>query len=325
MGKSKKNATITDVAREADVSLGTVSRVMNGAESVNPELSHKVLIAARKLGFVPKTLYNHLAVVTGRRNPSMPTGYLQVLCSLIEQYAYKYNMSVEIIDVHDMDRAIDSRILAVVAVVFTDLIAELNNVPNLPVLTINHPMVDKGIHSIYTNHYQQGVDAAKHLIDKGHRDIAILTDFTDEWGDSERLKGYCDVLKDTGITPNAVNMQTTTDGVAIYDTLQRWTKSGVTGIMNFSDDVVPEVIHILSNIFNMKIGKDISTISLEDIPMYQYFTPPQTVVKQPLAELASQAVENIIKLTNGKDDKDVLDIQLEGELVERESVADLRK
>jgi len=324
MGNKKKNATITDVAREANVSLGTVSRVMNGAESVNPELSHKVLIAARKLGFVPKTLYKHLAVITGRRNPSMPTGYLQVLCSLLEQYAYKHKMSVEIIDVHDLDRAIDSRILAVVAVVFSDLIAELNNVPNLPVLTINHPMVDKGIHSVYTNHYQQGVDAAKHLIDMGHRDIAILTDFTDEWGDSERLKGYCDVLKDAGVTPNAINMQTTTGGVAIYDTLQRWTKGGISAIMNFSDDVVPEVIHLLSNIFNMKIGTDISTISLEDIPMYQYFTPPQTVVKQPLAELASQAVENIVKLTTGKADKGVLDIQLEGELVERDSVVDLR-
>ncbi|MDA3799158.1 MAG: LacI family DNA-binding transcriptional regulator [Kiritimatiellae bacterium] len=324
MGNNKRQATITDVAKEANVSLGTVSRVMNGAESVNPKLSHKVLIAARKLGFVPKTLYKHLAVVTGRRNPSMPTGYLQVLCSLIEQYAYKHKMSVEIIDINDMDRAIDSRILAVVAVVFSDLIEELNNVPNLPVLTINHPMINKGIHSIYTNHYQQGVDAAKHLIDMGHRDIAILTDFTDEWGDSERLRGYCDVLKNAGITPNPYNMQTTTEGVAIYDTLQRWTKSDVSAIMNFSDDVVPEVIHILTNIFNMTIGGDISTISLEDIPIYQYFSPPQTVVKQPLVELASQAVENIIKFTTGKGAEGVLDIQLEGELVKRDSVADLR-
>lgn len=69
---------------------------------------------------------------------------------------------------------------------------------------------------------------------------------------------------------------------------------------------------------------DISTITMEDVPICQYFTPPQTVIRQPMGELARLAVEKAITLAeNGlpeEEKRKVVDICLRGELVERDSV-----
>jgi DNA-binding LacI/PurR family transcriptional regulator len=89
------------------------------------------------------------------------------------------------------------------------------------------------------------------------------------------------------------------------------------------------VIHILSNVLGLCVGRDISTITLEDLPVYNYFTPPQTVIRQPLERLAELAVENIARTTedaqDGKLSREIMDVCLHGELVARDSVADLRQ
>ncbi len=63
-------------------------------------------------------------------------------------------------------------------------------------------------------------------------------------------------------------------------------------------------------------------ISLEDLPIYQYLTPPQTTVFQPLAELARLAVETMLSLCNGEGEEGkVIDLTLPTQLIERDSVA----
>jgi len=314
-------ASITEVACRAGVSLGTVSRVMNGHGSVHADLRRRVLTAARAIGFVPRTQQRHLAVLVGRRNPRLPVGYTHVMSALIQEFAYAAGRSVELFDAAHVERAYDCRVEAAIGVVFDDGLAQLCQVPHLPVVAINHPMADRGIHSVYSDHYEQGQLATRHLVDLGHRRIAFLGNLPDEHGDRERLRGYRDVLAEAGATPADGDVRFAGDG-PVYDTVRRWTRSGVTAILNLSEDVVPEVLHVLGNVLNLRIGRDISTISLEDVPLYQYFSPPQTVIRQPLRELARLAVEQALKNPPAGEAKrraDVLDLCLHGELVVRES------
>ena len=98
----------------------------------------------------------------------------------------------------------------------------------------------------------------------------------------------------------------------------------MTGILNFSEDASLEVLHILGNILKLKLGSDISVISLEDLPIYQYLTPPQTTVFQPLAELAKLAVSTMFDLIEGQlPPTRVIDQCLPTQLIERDSVATL--
>ena len=173
--------------------------------------------------------------------------------------------------------------------------------------------------------------AAEHCISRGHREIGILAEDFATYGAGERLRGYKDALSAAGIEINPAWVAPTMHR-KVYDILARWTSNGVSAILNFSESVSLEVLHILSNILRLRIGKDISVISLEDVSIYQYFSPPQTTVSQPLDELAKLAVQTMLELCDGKStdgkskdgDGDVIDICLPTQLIERDSVAVVR-
>jgi DNA-binding LacI/PurR family transcriptional regulator len=208
-----------------------------------------------------------------------------------------------------------------IGIVFDERITALRAVPNLPVVTINHPMAEQGIAAIYANHYQQGWLATRHLLAHGHRDIGFLAIQPDEWGSAERRRGYTDALAAAGVPFDASRAQYTLV-TPTYDILTRWRLRGVTALLNFSEDASLETLHILSNVLGLKIGRDISTVSLEDLPVYRYLTPPQTVVRQPLEELAQLAVDHILARAEGSVTEPVSRC-LPTELIERDSVATL--
>src|SRR5690348_12525519 len=91
--------SITDVARRARVSVGTVSRVINQHPKVDPILRRRVHIASRQLGFVPRLQRHCIALITGRRNPTLPVGYVSIMTSLISAYLAESRYAVELIDV----------------------------------------------------------------------------------------------------------------------------------------------------------------------------------------------------------------------------------
>lgn len=321
MNKRKaERPSVARVAELAGVSLGTVSRVMHGEQSVNPALRMKVLRAARTIGFVPRTQRRRLGVVVGRRNPFIPVGYTYTMTALVNEFACRHGIAVELLDESSLEMACDCGVAAVIGIVFSDAMLELRGIPNLPVVTINHPMAEQGIHSIYTDHREQGLIATRHLLAAGHERIAFLGGLRGEWGAEQRLAGYRAAMAARGLAPDAAWVRFADDGPA-YDILQRWLGIGVTAILNFNEDVVAETIHILANVLGRRIGADISVISIEDVPVYQYFTPPQTVIRQPLQELAGKAVEEAMRLAgrNGAA-AETVDICLRGELVERDSV-----
>lgn len=322
-GRKQESATISHVAEAAGVSLGTVSRVMNGEKSVNSALRMKVLKSARSIGFVPRTQTRRLGVVVGRRNPLIPVGYTYTMTSLINEFAYQRGMAVELFDESNLERAYDCGVMAVIGIVFNDAMLELSGIPNLPVVTINHPMAEKGIHSIYSDHQDQGIIATQRLLESGHTKIAFLGGLKGEWGVEQRLAGYRSTMAAYNVSCNPSWVRFSDDG-PVYDIVQRWVVGGVTAILNFSEDVVAETLHILSNVLRKRIGSEISTITLEDVPIYQYFTPPQTVIRQPLSDLARLAVAHAMRIADGVVDPHVkggvVDICLRGELVERDSV-----
>ena len=107
-----------------------------------------------------------------------------------------------------------------------------------------------------------------------------------------------------------------------HDILARIARNGVTAVLNFSEDSSLEAIHILTNILGLSIPGDLSVITMEDLPVFQYLTPPHTVIRQPLAELVRVGVEKMIELCNGqgKSPDELIDITLPSELIERDSV-----
>lgn len=312
------------VAEKADVSIGTVSRVFNRAADVTADLRERVWTVSRELGFVPKTRRRTVAVVLGSSGIYGPVGYMNTMLAGLTKELANHGYLTEVVELEDLAAVWESQIDGVVGLVFDDRITELTAIPNLPILTINDPLLEHGIHSISSDHFQQGVLATEHLLKHGHRQIAFLEKGAESWSSRMRLAGYRQTLKKAGVTANE-GLIAYADGNPLYDTLDMLVRRGATALLNFGEDTCLETLHVLSNIMRLAIPKNISVVTMENLPVFKYMNPPQTVITQPLEELARCAAEKIIEQCNRKDGyrDDLVNITLPCALVERASVSSI--
>ncbi len=314
-------ATIVDVARRARVSLGTVSRVINRHPSVTPALRERVLVASRQLGFAPRVQHHAIGVIVGF-NPATLFSASTALVALLMQQLAARDYTMELVDLEDIDLAYEAHVEGIIGVIFDERITKLHRIPNQPVVTINQPMLEQGIHSVCTDHFQQAVLATDHLLQHGHRAIAFLENGPTNWGSQQRLAGYRVSLEKAGVEfdPQLICYA---KGDPVYAQLNRLVRRGITGIVNFSEDYGLEVLHVLTHILKLSIPQDISVVTMENQPVFEYLSPPQTVIRQPLEELAKAAVEQVLRLrrTGCERGGTPINIVLPCELIERESVA----
>ena len=299
---SERTVTVVDVARTVGVSPGTVSRVMTGKEDVAPDVRRDVLEASRQIGFVPRRQHRAIAVVADIPEPLTPMGYVTTLVALLARQFGAHGYTIELVSMDNLELAHEVHVQGAVTIVTDQDVISRLEMPHLPILTINEPRLDAGIHSICTDHYQQGKLATEHLLAHGHRRIAFLESSRVNWGSRQRRAGYEAALAGSGVEPEP-SMAIYALEHPVYDTVSQVVRKGATALVNASEHANLEAIHILTNILRLSIPKDVSVVTVESLPVYKYFSPPHTVVRQPLDELAKQAADHIVALAEWLDDK----------------------
>lgn len=331
MDMEPSKISVVDVAREAGVSPGTVSRVMTHKADVDPEIARRVFLASRRIGFVPKISHQCVAVVASPQSPLVPMGYTNSMIAALTQHLSEHQYTLELVELNELELTERAHVRGVIALVCDSRIMPLLDIPNLPVLSVNERMTERGFHSVCTDHFQQGELATTHLLEHGHRRIAFLESSSHGWGSRQRRAGYESALKKTGLTPDPALIQYVL-GTPLYDTLAQLRKKEATALVNFSEHAGLDAIHILTNILRVSIPKDISVVTMENLPVFQYLSPAHTVVRQPLDDLAKVVAEQMIELcrkrrnTKGERTRPlpaVVDITLPCELIARESVAQI--
>ena len=185
-----KRITIYDVGKEADVSLATVSRVINGSEVVREDTRVKVQEAIEKLGYKPNAIAQGLALQkTTTIAIVMPgssffyTG--QIINGLLDTAKiYKYNIMLHSTSsgISEMTDVIESIIKSRVdgVVIFNDKLnrEELNTLKhyNVPIVVIGNKMSEDTIGSVYIDYAKLAYDFATEYINAGKTDISLVED-----------------------------------------------------------------------------------------------------------------------------------------------------
>ena len=185
-----KRITIYDVAKEADVSLATVSRVINGSEVVREDTRVKVQEAIEKLGYKPNAIAQGLALqkttTIALIVPEASYFYTgQIINGLIDvAKIYKYNIMLHtttagISEMNDIiENIIKSRVDGVV--IFNDKLNkdELKQLTNyqIPIVVIGNKMSDDTVGSIYVDYANLVYDYAMKCIKEGKKDLALVED-----------------------------------------------------------------------------------------------------------------------------------------------------
>ena len=209
-----KRVTIYDVAKEANVSLATVSRVINGSDVVKAPTREKVEAAINKLGYKPNAIAQGLALqkttTIGLVVPEASFTYIgQIINGLLDvAKIYNYNIilhtiSPGITEVHDViDTIIKSR---VDGVVFYNDKCNFSQVDalseyNIPIVFVGNKTSAEHISSVFVDIEKAVYELCLQYIQNGKKDIAILEDRKNEYIFTQMINGDKKAFSESGLS-----------------------------------------------------------------------------------------------------------------------------
>ncbi|MBR2067509.1 MAG: LacI family DNA-binding transcriptional regulator [Solobacterium sp.] len=207
-----KRVTIYDVAKEAGVSLATVSRVINGSNVVKEPTRIKVQEAVERLGYKPNAIAQGLALqkstTIGLIVPEASFTYTgQVINGLIDvAKIYNYNIMLHTITagITDYKSIIEDIIKSHVdgVIIYNDKqeIPELKELSNyrLPIVIVGGHFNGEGITSVYSDIEKAIYEIIMKYLAEGKDNIAILEDRKNQWACQEMVEGCKKAFKEKG-------------------------------------------------------------------------------------------------------------------------------
>ncbi|MDE6475736.1 MAG: LacI family transcriptional regulator [Erysipelotrichaceae bacterium] len=209
-----KRITIYDVAKEADVSLATVSRVINGSDVVREDTRVKVQEAIERLGYKPNAIAQGLALQKTTNIalivPEASFFYTgQIINGLIDvAKIYKYNITLHTTTegITEMNEIIENIIKSRVdgVVIFNDKLSqeELHTLTiyHVPIVVIGNRMSDETVGSVFVNYEHLVMQFVKEYLDNGKKNIALVEDRKNPQIMKQLKEGLEKVYKEYGLT-----------------------------------------------------------------------------------------------------------------------------
>ncbi|MBL8131405.1 MAG: LacI family DNA-binding transcriptional regulator [Anaerolineae bacterium] len=310
-GGRARRVTMLDVAEAAGVSYQTVSRVINHHPSVKPETRARVLDLIKQLNYRPDRAARSLAAHRSWTLAVISCGIefygpMQMLIN-IEHSAREagYDVLNANLGLHQgnslhsaLDRLFSWRvdgallIASVAAQSAEHVIAQLSGTP----LILIDTAYGSSAPSVIIDQHAGGVAAARHLIDLGHREIALICGPVDWYGALTRREGWVAGLRDAGIAPALIEMGDWTPASG-YQAAARIVDAGArcTGLLVGNDAMALGAISALKA-RGLAVPGDVSVTGFDDMPESAYFDPPLTTVAQDFSALGRQGMAYLIEL-----------------------------
>jgi LacI family transcriptional regulator len=345
MARRRQAVTIKHVAADAEVSLQTVSRVINNEPNVRPSMKERVQASIDKLGYVPSIAaqrmsgsrsYLILAINDRERTIAdwrtrQGTDWVDqmLLGGMLKCAEHGYRMIFELVDTHNdhVERELGATIAALQpdGVILTPphsdnpLITAFLAKRKIPFARIGSITPGPGI-AMTMDDEGSARRATEHLIALGHRRIGFIAGSEEYDLSSWRIDGWREAMEAAGLRGDAL----CTRGDFSYD-------SGVIAANKLLDLDAPPTAIIASNDQmtlaaldaanqrGLTVPGDLSLISFDNTPVVRFTDPKLTAIDQPIAATFSKAVELLI--TNGDTAVPHQPVVTAGSLVERGSTA----
>lgn len=329
--------TIKDIAKLANVSHTTVSRALNNSPLIKENTRKKILSLATQLNYTPN--YNAKSLVlnkshtiglffTSISNGTSPNFFTDTIKGVNSVINEDFNLFVRGIDDYEDFSAINSgRFDGIILMSQSDV----DNVfiyhvlqKNIPIVVLNRQIDEKKLINILSNDTEGSYQAIEHLIQNGHRDIAIIEGIEGFKSSKKRKEGYVKAMIDYQLPiQNNYVVQGNYDMHSGYEAMEKLllNKKRPTAVFCSNDDMA---IGAMNAVFasGLKVPDDISIIGFDDIGFAQYTTPRLTTVKRPIEQISIKGAQNLLSLIQ-KPGQDGERIFVNTELKVRNSVKDL--
>jgi LacI family transcriptional regulator len=330
----KPRVTIADIAREAGVSVPTVSKVLNGKHEVAPDTRDRIERLIEKHRYSRRTRrQENRAGLVDLVFPELDSAWDVEIIRGVEEVAHGARMGTVVSAIHASSpptrdwldnlsaRRSDGVILAV-----SDLTPrQIDRIMSLgmPIVAIDPTGgTPSAIPSVGATNWTGALTATEHLISLGHRDIAFI-------GGPEQLQ--CSRARGDGFRSamHAADLEVRPELVHGGDFSH---EAGQRAMTTLLDLAVPPTAVFAGNDQQalgacqairergLRIPEDVSVIGFDDLPVARWTNPPLTTIRQPVAEMAAQAMRMLLRfLETGAFGSQR--VELATELVERDSTA----
>ncbi|MCU9532941.1 catabolite control protein A [Streptococcus sp. CSL10205-OR2] len=304
--------TIYDVAREAGVSMATVSRVVNGNKNVKENTRKKVLEVIERLDYRPNAVARGLAskktTTVGVVIPNISNSYFSILAKGIDDIAtmYKYNI---VLTSSDED---DDKEISVVNTLFSKQVdgiifmghhltekirAEFSRT-RTPIVLAGTVDLEHQLPSVNID-YRKAVQEVTDILAENHQEIAFISGpLVDDINGKIRLKGYKDSLKKNKIPfKEGLVFETKYNYEDGFQLASRIMTSGATAAYVADDELAAG---LLNGLFaaGKKVPEDFEIITSNDSPITKYTRPNMSSISQPIYDLGAVSMRMLTKIMN---------------------------
>ncbi|WP_332649415.1 catabolite control protein A [Lysinibacillus sp. 54212] len=306
--------TIYDVAREANVSMATVSRVVNGNQNVKPATRKKVLEVIERLEYRPNAVARGLAskktTTVGVIIPDISNNLYAELARGIEDIAtmYRYNIILANSDQNEdkeltlLDTMFGKQVDGIV--MMTDKVTEKIQaaMDHSPVPIVLAGSVDefKEVPSVNIDYFQAAYEAVKVLIDNGHRRIAFISGPLSYTITKYKLEAYKKAILDAGLEVDEALIISDDglydSGIEAFDMVSKL-ENAPTAFFAGSDELAIGVIHGAQDA-GKTVPTDIEVISFENSKLARMVRPQLSSIVLPLYDIGAVAMRLLTKLMN---------------------------
>lgn len=329
------SATIYDVAREANVSMATVSRVVNGNPNVKPSTRQKVLDAIERLGYRPNAVARGLAskktTTVGVIIPDIASILFAELARGIEDIATMYEYNI-ILSNSDQNKEKEMRLMETMlgkqvdGVIFMggklsdELVEEFKNSP-VPVVLAATVDEDRGTASVNIDYEAASLEAVHSLIEKGHKNVAaVIGPLEDPINGQLKFSGYRNAMEKAGIE---IKDGYVSVGDLSYDSGLQAAEAFLqlpekpTAIFVGTDEMALGVIHGIQDA-KLSVPDDIEIIGFDNTRLATMVRPTLTTVVLPMYDIGAVAMRLLTKFMN-KEEVDEQNVILPHRIEYRES------
>lgn len=309
----KQTITIYDVAREADVSMATVSRVVNGNSNVKPATRKKVLEVIKRLDYRPNAVARGLAskktTTVGVIIPDVSNMFFASLARGIDDIAtmYKYNIILansdgdNLKEVHVLNNLLAKQVDGIIFMGhhITDEIRGEFSRSKTPVVLAGSIDPDNQVGSVNIDYQAATKEAVQILVKNGHKDIAFVSGaLIDPINGHARLGGYKQALEEAGIAYNEGLIfeapYSFRDGLRLVERLRN---SGATAAFISDDELAVGILDGLLDA-GVKVPEEFEIITSNNSLLTDVVRPKLTTITQPLYDMGAVAMRLLTKLMN---------------------------
>ncbi|MHB1336313.1 MAG: LacI family DNA-binding transcriptional regulator [Candidatus Humimicrobiaceae bacterium] len=306
-----KIVNIRDIAKRAQVSVATVSHVINKTRRVSDELIERVGKAMSDLDYQPNLLAGSLrskkSSTIGLIIPDSSNMLFSGVEKNIEDILFSQNYNVMVCNsAYDINRELEhlntlrSKMVDGIIIVPATLEGkhlEKFKSTGIPVIVLDRMISDINIDTVLIDNYKGGYDAAKYLINSGHTDIGYIDRISDHSHSLERKRGFVKAFEENSLSFDADNIVrggfTFNAGVEAVKKLLKG-NSKITAIFTFNDINAFGAIRGLADL-GLKVPEDISVIGFDDTPLSEIYIPRLTTIHYPIVEMASIVSKLLLK------------------------------